>query len=165
FIPCWASKSRTYRDVESGVRPESAFRRREPPEPAFRRSGLGATGVGFPLERAWCDRSRLSAGAGLVRPESAFRRSGLPHMSEVCCELGFVAPPLAAYEGALDGRSDSCRRAAHAAADGGCSTGTVAPGAGRREACGADDATPSVVSTSSSWWECSTTRTMEMGKR
>src|SRR6185312_3822422 len=90
FIPCWASKSRTYRDVESGVRPESAFRRREPPEPAFRRSGLGATGVGFPLERAWCDRSRLSAGAGLVRPESAFRRSGLPHMSEVGCELGFV---------------------------------------------------------------------------
>ena len=26
----------------------------------------------------------------MVRPESAFRRSGLPHMSEVCCELGFV---------------------------------------------------------------------------
>ena len=26
----------------------------------------------------------------MVRPESAFRRSGLPHMSEVCCELGLV---------------------------------------------------------------------------
>ena len=123
------------------------------------------TGVGFPPELLWCDRSRLSAGAGLVRPESAFRRSGLPLMSEVCCELGFVAPPLAACEGALDGRPDSCRRAARAAADGGCSTGTAAPGAGRREACGADDATPSVISTSSWWWECSTTRAMEMGKR
>ena len=64
------------------------------PEWAFHRSGLGATGVGFPPERAWCDRSRLSAGAGLVRPESAFRRSGLPHMSEVCCELGFVEAVL-----------------------------------------------------------------------
>ena len=110
------------------------------PESAFRRSGLGATEVGFPLER-------------------------LSHMSEVCCELGFVAPPLAACEGALDGCPDSCRRAARAAADGGCSTGTVAPGAGRREACGADDATPSVISMSSSWWECSTTRAMEMGNR
>ena len=89
------------------------------PESAFCRSGLGATGVGFPPERAWCDRSRLSAGAGFS------------HMSEVCCELGFVAPPLAACEGALDGRPVSCRRAARAAADGGCSTGTVAPGAGR----------------------------------
>src|SRR6185503_7552478 len=182
-IPCWASKGRTYRDVESGVRPESAFRRREPPESAwcdrsglfagaglvrpessFCRRGLGATGVGFPPERAWCDRSRLSAGAGLVRPESAFCRSGLPHISEVCCELGFVAPPLAACEGALDGRPDSCRHAARAAADGGYSTGTVAPGAGRREACGAEDATPSVISTSSSWWECSATRTMETSK-
>ena len=67
------------------------------------------------------------------------------------------APPLAACEGALDGRPDSCRRAARAAADGGCSTGTVAPGAGRREACGADEARPSVISTSSSWWECLTT--------
>ena len=75
------------------------------------------------------------------------------------------APLLAAYEGALDGRPDSCRRAARAATDGGCSTGTVAPGAGRREAWGADDATPSVISTSSSWWECSTIRTMEMSKR
>ena len=64
------------------------------------------------------------------------------------------APPVAACEGALDERPDSCRRAARAAADGGCSAGTVAPGAGRREACGADDATPSVISTSSSWWEC-----------
>ena len=74
--------------------------------------------------------------------------------------------PLAACEGALDGRPDSCRRAARAAADGGCSTGTVALGAGRREACGADDAKPSVISTSSWWWwECSTTRAMEMGKR
>src|SRR6185312_2314644 len=99
------------------------------PEWAFRRSGLGATGVGFPPERDCCDRSRLSAGAGLVRPESAFRRSGLPHMSEVCCELGFVAPPLAACEGALDVRPDSRCRAARAAADGGCSKGTVAPGA------------------------------------
>ena len=44
-------------------------------------------------------------------------------------------------------------------------SGTVAPGAGRREACGADDATPSVISTSSSWWECSIIRTMEMSKR
>ena len=60
------------------------------------------------------------------------------------------APPLAACEGALDG---------------GCSTGTVASGAGRREARGADDATPSVISTSSWWWECSTTRTMETSKR
>ena len=77
--------------------------------------------MGFPPERAWCDRSRLSAGAGLLRPESAFRRSGLPHKSEVCCELGFVAPSLAACEGALDGRPDSCRRAACAAADSGCS--------------------------------------------
>ena len=75
------------------------------------------------------------------------------------------APPLAACEGALDGRPDSCRRAARAAADGGCSMGTVAPGAGRREVCGADDATPSIISTSSSWWECSATRTMEMSKR
>ena len=75
------------------------------------------------------------------------------------------APPLTACEGALDGRPDSCRRAARAAADGGCSMGTVTPGAGWREACGADDATPSVISTSSSWWECSTTRTMEMSKR
>jgi hypothetical protein len=25
-----------------------------------------------------------------VRPESTFRRNGLPHMSEVCCELGSV---------------------------------------------------------------------------
>ena len=128
------------------------------PELAFRRSGLGATGVSFPPERAWCDRSRLSAGAGLVRPESAFRQSGLPHMSEVCYEVGFAAPPLAACEKALDGRPDSCRRAARAAADGGYSTGTVAPGEGRREACGADDATPSVISTSS-------TRTMETSKR
>jgi hypothetical protein len=70
-------------------------------------------------------------------------------MSEVCCELGFVAPPLAACEGALDGCPDSCRRAARAAANGGCSTGTVAPGAGTREACGVEDATPSVISTSS----------------
>ena len=75
------------------------------------------------------------------------------------------APPLAACEGALDERPDSCRRAARAAADGGCSTGAVAPGAGRRDACGADDATPSVISTSLSWWECSTIRTMEMSKR
>ena len=67
------------------------------------------------------------------------------------------ALPFAACEGALDG-SDSCRRAARAAADGGCSTGTVAPGAGRREVWGADDATPSVISTSS-------TRTMETSKR
>ena len=59
------------------------------------------------------------------------------------------APPLAACEGALDGRPDSCRRAARAAANGGCSTGTVAPGAGTREACGVEDATPSVISTSS----------------
>ena len=51
-----------------------------------------------------------------------------------------------------------------AAADGGCSTGTVAPGTGRREARGADDATPSVISTSS-LWESSATRTMEMSKR
>ena len=64
------------------------------------------------------------------------------------------APPLAACEGALDGRPDSCRRAARTAADDGYSTGTISPGAGRREACGADDATPSVISTSSSWWEC-----------
>ena len=75
------------------------------------------------------------------------------------------APSLVACEGALDGRLDSRRRAARAGADGGCSMGTVAPGAGRREACGTDDATPSVISTSSSWWECSTTRAMEMGKR
>ena len=75
------------------------------------------------------------------------------------------APPLAACEGTLDGQPDSCRRAARAAADGGCSAGTVAPGAGRRGACGADDATPSVISTSSSWLECSTTQTMEMSKR
>ena len=68
------------------------------------------------------------------------------------------APPLAACEGGLDGRPDSCRRAARAAADGGCSTGTVAPGAGTREACGVEDVTPSVISTSS-------TRTMETGKR
>ena len=67
------------------------------------------------------------------------------------------APLLAACEGALDGHPDSCRGAARAAADGGCSTGTVAPGAGRREACGADNATPSVISTSS-------TRTMETSK-
>ena len=110
------------------------------PESAFRRSGLGATGVGFPPER-------------------------LSHMSEVCCELGFVAPPLAACEEALDGRPDSRRCAARAAADGGCSTGTVAPGAGRHEARGADDATPSVISMSLWWWECSATRTMEMSKR
>ena len=68
------------------------------------------------------------------------------------------APPLADCEGALDGLRDSCRRAARAAADGGCSTGTVAPGAGTREACGVEDATPSVTSTSS-------TRTMESSKR
>ena len=68
------------------------------------------------------------------------------------------APPLAACEGALDGRPDSCRRAARTTADGGCSTGTVAPGAGTREVCGMEDATPSVISTSS-------TRTMEMSKR
>ena len=68
------------------------------------------------------------------------------------------APPLAACEGALDGRPDSCRCAARAAADGDYYAGTVAPGAGRREACGADDATPSVISTSS-------TRTMETSKR
>ena len=68
------------------------------------------------------------------------------------------APPLAACEEALDGRPDSCRRAARAAADGGCSTGTVAPGAGTREACGVEDATLSVISTSS-------TRTMETSKR
>ena len=86
-----------------------------------------------------------------MRPELAFRWSGLPHMSEVCRELRFVAPPLAACEGALDGRPDSCRRAACAAADGGCSTGTVTPGAGRREVRGADDATPSAISTASSW--------------
>ena len=67
-------------------------------------------------------------------------------------------PPLAACEGPLDGRPDSCRCAARAAADGGCSTGTVAPGAGRQEACGAEDATPSVISTSS-------TRTMETSQR
>ena len=72
FIPCWASKGRTYKDVESEVRPESAYHRREPPESAY------------------CDRNGLSAEAGLVRPESAFRRSGLPHMSEVCYELEFV---------------------------------------------------------------------------
>ena len=102
---------------------------------------------------------------GLVRPESAFHRSGLPHMSEVCCELGFVDPPLAACEGALDGRPYSCRRETRAATDGGYSTDTVAPGAGRREARGMDDATPSVISMSSSWWECSTIRTMEMSKR
>ena len=30
----------------------------------------------------------------MVRPESAFRRSGLPHMIEVCCELGFVEAVL-----------------------------------------------------------------------
>ena len=64
------------------------------------------------------------------------------------------ALPLAACEGALDGRPDSCRRAARAATDGDCSTGMVAPGAGTREACGVEDATPSVISTSS-------TRTME----
>ena len=75
------------------------------------------------------------------------------------------APPLAACEGALDGRPDSRRRAARAAADGGCSTGMVSPGAGRREARGADDTTPSIISTSSLWWECSTIRTMEMSKR
>ena len=54
------------------------------------------------------------------------------------------APPLVACEGALDGRPDS--------------TGTVAPGAGTREACGVEDATPSVISTSS-------TRTMGTKKR
>ena len=75
------------------------------------------------------------------------------------------APPLAACEGALDRRPDSCRRAARAAADGGCSTDTVAPGAGRREARAADDATPSVISMSLWWWECSATRTMETNKR
>ena len=75
------------------------------------------------------------------------------------------APLLAACEGAFDGRPDSRWRATCAAAIGDCSTGTVAPGAGRREARGADDATPSAISTSSSWWECSTTRTMEMSKR
>ena len=58
------------------------------------------------------------------------------------------APPLATCVGAFDGRPDSCRRAAHTAADGGCSIGTVAPGAGTREACGVEDATPSVISTS-----------------
>ena len=68
------------------------------------------------------------------------------------------APPLAACEGALDGRPDSYRRAARAAADGGCSAGTVAPGAGTRDACGVEDATPSVISTSS-------TRTMGTKKR
>src|SRR6185312_13043240 len=57
--------------------------------------------------------------------------------------------PLAACDGALDGRPDSRRRAARAAANVGCSTGTVAPGAGTREACGVEDATPSVISTSS----------------
>ena len=68
------------------------------------------------------------------------------------------APPLAACEGALDGRPDSCRQAACVTADGGCPMGTVAPGAGTREACGMEDATPSVISTSS-------TRTMETSKR
>ena len=68
------------------------------------------------------------------------------------------APPLSACEGALDGRPDSCRRAARATAGGGCSTGTVAPVAGTRETCGVEDATPSVISTSS-------TRTMETSKR
>ena len=67
-------------------------------------------------------------------------------------------PPLAACEGAFDGRPDSCRRAARAAADGSCSTGTFAPRAGTREACGVEDATPSVISTPS-------TRTMETKKR
>ena len=75
------------------------------------------------------------------------------------------APLLAACEGAFDGRPDSRWCATGAAAIGGCSTGTVAPGAGRREARGADDATPSVISTLSSWWEYSTTRTIEMSKR
>ena len=37
------------------------------------------------------------------------------------------APPLAACEGALDGRPDSSRRQVRTAADGGCSTGTVTP--------------------------------------
>ena len=60
------------------------------------------------------------------------------------------APLLAACEGAFDGRPDSRWHATGAAAIGGCSTDTVAPGAGRREARGADDATPSVISTSSS---------------
>ena len=60
--------------------------------------------------------------------------------------------------GALDGRPDSCRCAARTAADGGCSTGTVAPGAGMQEVCCVEDATPSVISTSS-------TRTMETSKR
>ena len=68
------------------------------------------------------------------------------------------ASPLAACEGARDGRPVPCRRAARTAADGACPTGTVAPGAGTREACGMEDATPSVISTSS-------TRTMETGKR
>ena len=74
------------------------------------------------------------------------------------------APPLVACEGALDGRPNSCRCASRATADGGYSTGMAAPGAGRQEACGADDATPSIISTSSSRLVCSTTWTMETNK-
>ena len=100
-----------------------------------------------------CRRLRLRGGRILLGTCSLCRQS----MQSLNCSNSSSAVALH-YEGAFDGRPDSCRRAACAAADGGCPTGTVAPGAGTREACGVEDATPSVISTSS-------TRTMEMGKR
>ena len=75
------------------------------------------------------------------------------------------APPLAACEGSLTGAltlADVQRAPPPTVA---AQRARLPPGVGRREACGADDATPSVISTSSSWWEWSATRTMETSKR
>jgi len=66
-------------------------------------------------------------------------------------------PLEATCEEALDGRPEAGCRATGADASCGRAAGIVAPGAVWQEACGADDASPSLISALSARIVCSTT--------